>query len=119
MSCALTFALLSLFLLTTSRNGPPSKYQSKTISEHKYYKWAQFFLTYYSYVHFTWRNRIGYPAQPGLIRPSVCTYLQIRCSSENGTGPTDLVNYSSKSWIYDVNCESEILRKKYKICERA
>jgi hypothetical protein len=69
---------------------------------------------------FTWRNRIGYPAQPGLIRPSVClsvcTYLQIRCSAENGTGPTDSVNYSSKSWIYNVNCESEILRKKY-ICE--
>jgi hypothetical protein len=47
------------------------------------------------------RNRIGYPAQPGLIRPSVrlsvCTYLQIRCSAENGTGPTDSVNYSSKS----------------------
>jgi hypothetical protein len=68
----------------------------------------------------TWRNRIGYPAQPGLIRPSVCpsvcTYLQIRYSAENGTGPTDLVNYSSKSCIYDVNCESEILRKKY-ICE--
>jgi hypothetical protein len=49
----------------------------------------------------TWRNRIGYPAQPGLIRlsvrPSVCTYLQIRYSAENGTGPTDSVNYSSKS----------------------
>ncbi len=73
---------------------------------------------------FTWRNRIGYPAQPGLIHPSIClsvclsvyTYQQIRYSAENGTSPTDLVIYSSKSWIYDVNCESEILRKKY-ICE--
>ena len=27
---------------------------------------------------FTWRNRIGYPAQPGLIRLSVC--LSIRPS---------------------------------------
>ena len=47
------------------------------------------------------------------VRLSVCTYLQIRYSVENGTGPIDLVNYSSKSWINDVNCESEILRKKY------
>jgi hypothetical protein len=54
---------------------------------------------------FTWRNQIGYPAQPGLIHPSVClsaclsvcTYLQIRYSAESGTGPTDSVNYSSKS----------------------
>jgi len=53
----------------------------------------------------TWKNQIGYPAQPGLIRlsvclsvrPSICTYLQIRYSAENGTGPTDSVNYSSKS----------------------
>ncbi len=68
----------------------------------------------------TWRNQIGYPAQPGLIRlsvrPSVRTYLQIRYSAENGIGPTDSVNYSSTSWIYAVNGESEILRKK-SICE--
>jgi hypothetical protein len=51
------------------------------------------------------------PAQPGLIRPSVrpsirpsvrpsvrtCLQLQIRYSAENGTGPTDSVNYSLKS----------------------
>jgi hypothetical protein len=50
---------------------------------------------------YTWRNQIGYPAQPRLICPSVCpsvcTYLQIRYSAENGTGPTDSVKYSSKS----------------------
>jgi hypothetical protein len=66
------------------------------------------------------RIAISQPVQPGLICPSVrlsvCTYLQIRCSAENGTGQTDSVNYSSKSWIYNVNCESEILRKKY-ICK--
>ena len=38
--------------------------------------------------------------------PSVRTCLQIRCSAENGTGPTDLVNYSLKSRI-NVNRESE------------
>ena len=61
----------------------------------------------------------GYPAQPELIcpsvrpsvRPSVCTCLQIRYSAENSTGPTDSVNYSSKSLIH-VNRESEILRNK-------
>ncbi len=37
-------------------------------------------------------------------------YLQIRCSAENGTGPTDSINYSSKSLIYDD-------RKKYIICD--
>jgi len=50
---------------------------------------------------------IGYPAQPRLIRPSVrpsvgpsiCICLQIRYSAENDTSPTDLVNYSLKSWI--------------------
>ena len=56
----------------------------------------------------------GYPAQPGLIRlsvrPSICTCLQIRYSAENGTGPTDSVNYSLKSWIH-VNRESAILQK--------
>ena len=44
------------------------------------------------------------------VRPSVCTCLQIRYWAENGTGPTDLVNYSLKSWIH-VSCESEIVQK--------
>ena len=47
-------------------------------------------------------NRLPSPTR---INSSVClsvclsvrTYLQIRCSAENGTGPTDSVNYSSKS----------------------
>ena len=46
------------------------------------------------------------------INSSVClsvrTCLQIMYSAENGTGPTDLVNYSLKSRIH-VNRESEIL----------
>ena len=46
------------------------------------------------------------------VRPYVCTYLQIRYSAQNGTGPIGSVNNSPKSWIHDVNCESEILRKK-------
>jgi len=58
---------------------------------------------------------IGYPAQPGLIRPSYCLFirmgLQIRYWAENGTGPTDSVNYSTKSWIH-MNRESEILQNK-------
>ncbi len=62
---------------------------------------------------------IGYPAQPGLIRPSVCpsvcTYLQIRYSTENGTGPIGSVNIL-QNHESTTNCESEILRKKYK-CE--
>ena len=47
----------------------------------------------------TWRNRrLPSPTRINLsARPSVCTYLQIRCSAKNGTGPTDSVNYSSKS----------------------
>ena len=52
---------------------------------------------------------IGYPAQPGLIRPSdLCTCLQIRCSAENGTDPTDSDNYSLKS----LNRDSEFLLEK-------
>ena len=82
------------------------------IIRYPFFSWSPLYLI--------WRNRTGYPAQPGLIRlsvrPSVRTYLQIRYSAENGIGPIDSVNYSSKSWIYNVNCESEILRKKY-ICE--
>jgi hypothetical protein len=45
--------------------------------------------------------------------PRLAPYrLQIRYWAENGTGPPDLVNFSLKSWIH-VNCESEILQKKY------
>jgi len=69
---------------------------------------------------FTWRNRrLSSPPQinssvrpwfrPSVSPSFVCTCLHIRYSAENSTGPTDAVNYSSKSWIH-VNQESEILR---------
>ncbi len=74
--------------------------------------------TYAMYVaYFTWRNRrlpsptrINSSVCPS-VRPSIRTYLQIRCSAENGTGPTDSVNYSSKSWINDVIVNQKFFEK--------
>ena len=70
----------------------------------------KYLLTYFltTYLEYSFTNTstlfnilpggtVGYPAQPGLIRPSVCTCLQIRYSAENSTGPTDSVKFSSKS----------------------
>ena len=99
------------------------------------------FLQVNSFLFYLENRTLGYPAQPEFIRPSVrpsvhpsvrpsirpyvhsyvctsvpvCPYvragLQIRYWVENCTGQTDLVNYSSKSWIH-VNRESEILQNK-------
>ena len=97
----------SIFLKGCCSGRPPESHIKLT--RRSCLKWQCTHMGFDNVEFLTWRNR-RLPSSTR-INLSVCTCLQIRYWAENCTGPTDLVNYSSKSWIH-MNRESEILRNK-------